>query len=97
MSAVGVVAEREGMVQFLEMETLKKEWEVKRARSVEVRMVWEDLKLQRLRIKRLAEELPIAEAWELELEARMWRAEESLKPPVLGLFDKLEKEELVSD
>ena len=37
MSAVGVVAEREGMVQFLEMETLKKEWEVKRARSVRVR------------------------------------------------------------
>ena len=45
----------------------------------------------------LAEELPIAEAWEIELETRMWRAEESLKPPVLGLFDKLEKEELVSD
>ena len=36
MSAVVVVEEREGMVQLLEMETLKKE---KRARSVEVRMV----------------------------------------------------------
>ena len=48
-------------------------------------------------MKRLAVELPIAEAWKIELEARMWRAEESLKPPVLGLFDKLEKEELVSD
>ena len=35
------------------------------------------------------QELPIAEAWELELEARMWRAEESLKPRVLGLYDKL--------
>ena len=47
-------------------------------------------------MKRLAEELPIAEAWKLKLEARMWRAEESLKPRVLGLYDKLE-EELVSD
>ena len=36
MSAVVVVEEREGMVQLLEMERLKK---VKRARSVEVRMV----------------------------------------------------------
>merc|ERR1719474_2018365 len=43
-------------------------------------------------MKRLAEELSIAEAWEIELEARRWRVEESLKPPLLGLFDKLEEE-----
>merc|ERR1719357_1669187 len=48
-------------------------------------------------MKRLAEELSVAEAWEIELEARRWRVEESLKPPLLGLFDKLEKEELVGD
>ena len=36
MSAVVVVEEREGLVQLLKMKTLKK---VKRARSVEVRMV----------------------------------------------------------
>ena len=77
---------------MLEMEKLK----VKRARSVKARKAWEDLKLHKLRIKRLAEELPIAEAWELELEVMMCRAEESLKPPVLGLLGKLE-EVLVSD
>merc|ERR1719474_2337051 len=48
-------------------------------------------------MKRLAEELSVAEAWEIELEARRWRVEESLKPPLLCLFDKLEKEELVGD
>merc|ERR1719209_1036513 len=48
-------------------------------------------------MKKLAEELSVAEAWEIELEARRWRVEESLKPPLLGLFDKLEKEELVGD
>ena len=37
MSAVVVVEEIEGLVQLLKMETLKEEWEVKRARSVEVR------------------------------------------------------------
>ena len=37
------------------------------------------------------------EAWEIELKTRRWRVEESLKPPLLGLFDKLEKEELVGD
>merc|ERR1719447_152274 len=48
-------------------------------------------------MKKLAEELSVAKAWEIELEARRWRIEESLKPPLLGLFDKLEKEELVGD
>merc|ERR1719474_974601 len=48
-------------------------------------------------MKRLAEELSVAEAWEMELEARRWRVEESLKPPLLGLFDKLEEVEFVGD
>merc|ERR1719447_1899752 len=48
-------------------------------------------------MKRLAEELSVAKAWEVELEARRWRIEESLKPPLLGLFDRLENEELVGD
>merc|ERR1719447_2311602 len=46
-------------------------------------------------MKKLAEELSVAESWETELEARRWRVEESLKPPLLGLFDKLEEEEFV--
>merc|ERR550534_3506104 len=48
-------------------------------------------------MKRLAEELSVAEAWEIELEARRWRIEESLKPPLLGLFDNLEEEEFVGN
>merc|ERR1719320_2423736 len=48
-------------------------------------------------MKKLAEELLVAESWETELEARRWRVEESLKPPLLGLFDKLENEEFVGD
>merc|ERR1719342_988783 len=48
-------------------------------------------------MKKLAEGLSVAEEWETELEARRWRIEESLKPPLLGLFDKLEKEEFVGD
>merc|ERR1719282_188294 len=48
-------------------------------------------------MKRLAEDLSVAESWETELEARRWRVEESLKPPLLGLFDKLENEEIVGE
>merc|ERR1719357_792818 len=81
----------------LMLEKLKKELEENVARSVELGKVLEDLKLHKLRMKRLAEELSVAEAWEIELEARRWRIEESLKPPLLGLFDKLEKEEFVGD
>ena len=97
MSAVVIVEEGESMALVLEMEKLKKEWEEKKARSVEVAKVLEDLKLHKLRMKRLTEELSVAEAWEIELEARRKRIEESLKPPLLGLFDKLEKEEFVGD
>merc|ERR1719317_1729069 len=85
------------MAVALEMEKLKKEWKEKKARSVEVAKVLEDLKLHELRMKKLAEELSVAEAWEVELESRRWRIEESLKSPLFGLFDKLEKEELVGD
>merc|ERR1719357_2139228 len=81
----------------LMLEKLKKELEENVARSVEVAKALEDLRLHKLRMKRLAEELSMAEAWEIELEARKLRVEESLKPPLLGLFDKLEKEELVGD
>ena len=97
MSAVVIVEEGESMAVALEMEKLKKEWKEKKARSVEVAKVLEDLKLHKLRMKKLAEGLSVAEEWETELEARRWRIEESLKPPLLGLFDKLEKEEFVGD
>ena len=97
MSAVGIDEEGESMALVLEMEKLKKEWEEKKARSVEVAKVLKDLKLHKLRMKKLAEDLSVAEEWETEFEARKWRIEESLKPPLLGLFDKLEKEELVGD
>ena len=97
MSSVAIVEEGESMALSLQMEKLKKEWEEKMARSVEVAKALEDLKLHKLRMKRLTEELSVAEAWEIELEARRWRIEESLKPPLLGLFDKLEKEEFVGD
>jgi len=97
MSGETGVENRESMAVTLEMEKLKKEWEEKKARSVEVHKVLEGIKLHKLRIKKLAEELSVAQAWEVELEARRWRIEESLKPPLLGLFDKLEKEEFVGD
>ena len=95
--SVVIVEEGEGLALTLQLEKLQKEWEEKKTQSVEVRKVLDDLKLHKLRMKRLAEELSVAEAWEVELEARRWRIEESLKPPLLGLFDKLEKEELVGD
>ena len=95
--SVVIVEEGEGLALTLQMEKLQKEWEEKKTLSVEVRKVLDDLKLHKLRMKTLAEEVSVAEAWEIELEARRWRVEESLKPPLLGLFDKLESEEFVGD
>jgi len=95
--SVVIVEEGEGLALTLQLEKLQKEWEEKKTQSVEVRKVLDDLKLHKLRMKRLAEELSVAEAWEIELEARRLRVEESLKPPLLGLFDKLESEDFVGD
>ena len=58
-----IVEEGEGLALTLQMEKMKKEWKEKKAQSVEVRKVLEDLKLHKLRMKRLAEELSVAEAW----------------------------------
>ena len=97
MSGETGVDRRDSMTVTVEMAMFMKEWEEKKARSSEVGKVLEDLKLHKLRMKRLAEELSVAEAWEIELEARRKRIEESLKPPLLCLFDKLEKEEFVGN
>ena len=39
----------------------------------------------------------MAEIWKEELEEKRRRVEESLKPPFLGLFDKLEMEDMIDD
>ena len=79
--SVVIVEEGEGLALTLQMEKLQKEWEEKKTLSVEVRKVLDDLKLHKLRMKTLAEEVSIAEAWEIELEARRWRVEELIELP----------------
>ena len=39
----------------------------------------------------------MAEIWKEELEEKRRRVEESLKLPLLGLFDKLEREDMIDD
>ena len=95
MSGIAVAEESGNMASRLE--NLMKEWKEKVATSVEVRRSSDNLSLHKHKKNRLMEELSIAEAWEGELKAKMRRVEESLKPPLLHLFDKLEKEEHVND
>ena len=95
MSGLVNVEERETMVG--ELENLTKEWKERKATSMEMRRASENLSLHRKRINKLVEELSLAEAWDGELEAKRRRIEESLKPPLLGLFDKLEREDTVDD
>ena len=86
------------MAVTVEMAMLMKEWEEKKARSSEVGKVLEDLKLHKLRMKRLAEELSVAEAWETELKTRRLRVEGGVTQAATARsFDKLEKEQFVGD
>ena len=95
MSDHGVVAERENIAA--KMEVFEKEWRERVARSAEVQRAKENLKMHKTKIRRLLEELSTAEEWEGELEAKRWRIEESLMPPVLRFFDKLKKFEVIND
>ena len=66
MSDHGVDEERGDMVTKMDMvakmEVLAKEWREKMAGSVEARRARENLKLHKIKMKKLAEELSIAEA-----------------------------------
>ena len=95
MSGVGVAEESVNMATKLEK--LMKEWKDKVATNPEMRRASVNLNLHHQKMNRLVEELSIAEAWEGELEARRRRVEESLKPPLLQFFDKVEREEHVDD
>ena len=95
MSVHGVVSERENIAA--KMKVLETEWRERVARSAEVHRAKENLKMHKTKIRRLLEELSTAEEWEGELEAKRWRIEESLMPPVLRFFDKLKKFEVIND
>ena len=90
-----VVKEREGIAA--KMEVLVKEWKEKMSGSVEVRKARENLKMNRMKIRELREELSIAEEFEGELKAKRRRIEESLVPPILQFFDKLKRMEVIKD
>ena len=90
-----VVKEREGIAA--KMEVLVKEWKEKMSGSVELRKARDNLKMNRMKIRELKEELSIAEEFEGELKAKRRRIEESLVPPILRFFDKLKRMEVIKD
>ena len=90
-----VVKEKEGIAA--EMELLVKEWKEKMSGSVKLRRTRENLKMSKMKIRQLREELSIAEELEGELKAKRRRIEESLVPPILRFFDKLKRMEVIDD
>ena len=90
-----VVKEKEGIAA--EMELLVKEWKEKMSGSVKLRRTRENLKMSKMKIRQLREELSIAEEFEGELEAKRCRIEESLVPPILRFYDKLKRMEVIDD
>jgi hypothetical protein len=76
---------------------LEREWEEQVAGSPEARGARVALQLHRRKVHRLEEEVAAAEDWEVELEARSRRLEESLKPPLLQFLNKLEKDQKICE
>ena len=78
------------------MKELVKEWKGKMTGSVEVRRARENLKTNRMKIRKLTEELSTAEKFESEVEAKRHRIEESLVPSILLFFDKLKRLDVIN-
>ena len=72
-------------------EGVGKERKEKMTGSVEVRRARENLKTNRMKIRKLTEELSTVEKFVSEVEAKRRRIEESLVPSILLFFDKLKR------
>ena len=66
---------------------------VKLESSREVRVAKDNLGKHAEKVRNMTEELDGAEAWQDELGKRLSRMEESYKPPLLVVYEKLEEEE----
>ena len=76
---------------------LQSEWKKRIASSPEVKRAGSNLEFHRRKIRKMHEELSVAEQWEKELEKRLEIAEENVKPSILKFAEEFEKSNLVEE
>ena len=76
---------------------LQSEWKKRIASSPEVKRAGSNLEFHRRKIRKMHEELSVAEQWEKELEKRLEIAEQNVKPSILKFAEEFEKSNLVEE
>jgi len=69
---------------------LEQEWQRRIRDSPDVQQAKADLEFHRAKIRQMQEELTQAEVWERQLEQRINRSKEMLKPPIMKFSEQLE-------
>ena len=70
---------------------MQSEWRKRVASSPEAKRAASNLEFHRRKIRKMHDELSVAEEWEKELEKRLKNAEENVKPPILKFAEELDK------
>ena len=76
---------------------LQSEWKKRIASSPEVKRAGSNLEFHRRKIRKMHEELSVAEQWEKELEKRLEIAEQNVKPSILKFAEEFERSNLVEE
>ena len=72
------------------MDSFKNEWRKRVASSPEAKKAADNLDFHKRKVRKMHEELGVAEQWEKELQRRLNSVEEKLKPPIMKVVESLE-------
>ena len=81
----------------LEIKALISEWRKRIASYPEAKQASDNLEFYRRKVRRMTEELHVAEEWEKELVRRVKTTEESVKTPLMKISESFEKSSEVED
>ena len=78
-------------------DSFQSEWRKRISSSPEAKMATENLNFHRRKVRKMHEELSVAEEWERELQRRLTSVEEKLKPPLMRIVESLETSYQIED
>ena len=80
-----------------ETNSLTSEWRKRIASSPEAKLATDNLEFHKRKVRKITEELHVAEEWEKELGRRLKTVEEKVKPPLLKIAESFEKSNEVEE
>ena len=71
-------------------DVLQEEWRRRIANNVEAQRASDELKFHKTKVRKMREELGVAEEWERELQRRLANVEKKLEPPIKKIIESFE-------